>query len=803
MKKEWIYNDNNLDEKSLMICRRSNSDLLKRLLFSRGIKTEDDINEFLNPLQMTLTSPYVFSDMEKAVNRLSEAIDNKETIVIYGDFDADGVTSTAILYKTLKHLNADIHYFIPDREKEGHGFNIKALIELKNKIKPHVIISVDCGISDVEAVNLINSFKFPTDKGFASIDVIITDHHEAPEILPKAYAIINPKAPNALSSDLSAKQIEYLTYLAGCGVAFKVAQALLTKYNKAEFINDILSYVAVGTVADIVPLLGENRFLVTKGLELISQGKHYGLKRLLESAGYDVTKGITSENIAFGVAPRINASGRLETVDSALKVLISDNPQEIEVAILTLNELNKTRQTLCKDIFEQADEMVKKEGNRNPAIILAHPDWHIGIIGIVASQLVEKYYKPVFLMAYNQETKEYRCSARSIEGVPLYDVISANSELLDGFGGHKLAAGLYFTEDKTPFEIVKNALNKTVKEYVSGKELKPFINIDLLLEPQDITVDLVESLSKLEPYGASNPSPVFALSNLTITDKKLMGSDNSHLKLTVSSGGNELTAIWWKHGDVTLEKGDNLDLAFHPQINEFNGNISVQMIVDDVLSDALVYDESTPHSKYQIYDRRCETGNLANINDYLKTSKKYKIGVFAESKSVKDYIKPYDAIMSKTFTRQDVPKSDIVLFFDYPADRQTLDDILEKSQSKILYFMNYEPKIFDEEDFLKTFGGMIKYASNNLNGKIELVRCASALCKSVKVIEMLLNLYEEVGFIKIIDKNSSFYIIEFKLIDDISKVLNNQKYSLIYELMMECEEFQKGLLEDDLEEILI
>jgi single-stranded-DNA-specific exonuclease len=211
---------------------------------------------------------------------------------------------------------------------------------------------------------------------------------------------------------------------------------------------------------------------------------------------------------------------------------------------------------------EKTDEMVKKEGNRNPAIILAHPGWHIGIIGIVASQLVEKYYKPVFLMAYNQETKEYRCSARSIEGVPLYDVISANSELLDGFGGHKLAAGLYFTEDKTPFEIVKNALNKTVKEYVSGKELKPFINIDLLLEPQDITVDLVESLSKLEPYGASNPSPVFALNNLTITDKKLMGSDNSHLKLTVSSGGNELTAIWWKHGDVTLEKGDNLDLAF-------------------------------------------------------------------------------------------------------------------------------------------------------------------------------------------------------------------------------------------------
>jgi single-stranded-DNA-specific exonuclease len=281
-----------------------------------------------------------------------------------------------------------------------------------------------------------------------------------------------------------------------------------------------------------------------------------------------------------------------------------------------------------------------------------------------------------------------------------------------------------------------------------------------------------------------------------------MGSDNSHLKMTVSSDGNDLTAIWWKHGNVTLEKGDNLDLAFHPQINEFNGNISVQLIIDDVHSDVLQDDEPVQKSKYQIFDRRGEGGNLTNINDYLKTSK-YKIGVFAESKSVKDYIKSYDAIISKTFTRQDVPKSDMILFFDYPADRKTLDDILDKAQAKILYFMNYEPKILDEEEFLKIFNGMLKYASNNLNGKIELVRCASALGKSVQVIEMLLDLYEEVGFIKISEKNSTFYIVEFIGIDDFAKILHSKKYSQIYELVMECEEFQKSLLEDDLEEILI
>lgn len=784
MKKDWILESTGSNEKSL----------IKRLLISRGMKTDEEIKEFLNPLEMTITSPDVFTDMQKTIERLSRAIENNETIIIYGDFDADGVTSTSVLYKTLKFLGANVHYFIPDRENEGHGFDKKALIKLMTTVKPKVIISVDCGISDVDAVKFINSFKI--------IDVIITDHHEAPEILPEAYAIINPKAPRALDENLTAKQIEHLTYLAGCGVAFKVAQALLTKYGKVEFVYEILPFVAVGTVADVVPLLGENRYFVTKGLELISRGKHNGLKRLLESAGYDITKGITSENIAFGIAPRINASGRLDTVDAALKVLISENPQEVEMAVTTLNELNKVRQTLCAEIFEQADKMVQKEGNKNPAIVLFSEAWHIGIIGIVASKLVEKYYKPVFLMSYVKEKDQYRCSARSIEGVPLYDVIATNSDLFDGFGGHKLAAGLSFTGEKTPFEIVKKALNETVREYTSTKELKPFIKIDLMVYPKDVTVELVEEISQLEPFGASNPSPIFAMNNLKVTQKRLMGSDNSHLRLNVTSGADEFTAIWWKRGDAGLSSGDSLDIAFHPQINEFNGNVSVQLIIDDVHSDVLKEEEITPQSTYKIYDNRTKTGILPNVNDYIKNSK-LNIKVFAESKYILDTIKTYSEIMSKTFTRQDIPTCDVVMFFDYPADKQTLDLILEKAQPKGVHFMNYEPKILDEQEFLKIFTGMLKFAAHNNGGKVELVRCASFLGKSLKIFEMLLSLYEEVGFIKILEKNSAFYMIEFMGVDDISKVLHSEKYSQIFELIIECEQFQKSLLEDDLGQILI
>ncbi len=773
--KEWIFNKYDGQEKSL----------IKRLLHSRGIVKEEDINEFLNPLEMKLTHPKAFCDMEKCVERLSFAIDNGEKIVIHGDFDADGVTSTSLLYRTFKYLGADVNYFIPDREKEGHGFDTKALVQVMTKIKPKIIISCDCGISDVDAVNFLNSFK---------IDVIITDHHEAPEVLPKAFGIINPKAPNALDENLSAKQIESLASLAGVGVAFKVAQALLEKYNKLEFISDILSYVAVGTVADVVPLMGENRYFVTKGLELISNGKHYGLSRLLESAGY---KGeITSEHIGFGIAPRINASGRLDTVDAALKVLISDNKQEIEMSIQSLNEFNKIRQELCQNTFAEADEMVKAENNKNSAIVLFNKDWHIGIIGIVASMLVEKYYKPTFLMTYSDETKQFRCSARSVEGINLYDAISANSDLFDGFGGHAMAAGLAFSEEKTSFASVKNALCKTIKEMSQGKDLKPFINIDLELTADDIDVDLVEQISKLEPFGACNPSPVFVIKNLKIKEKRLMGENKNHLRLTCQSGTSEFNCIRWKDGDISLVKGDTLDIAFHPQINVYNGNTSVQLIIDDIHSEYLKKEEENL-PKQKLYDHRRKTDILPQVNDYVKNSKQ-NILIFAESKSILDKLKPYTDLYSKSVTRDNLSQCDSLMLFDYPADKETFDKILTKTNPTSIHFMNYDIKYMDEEEFLKTVCGMLKFACHNNAGKVELRRCASFLGKSYNVFELLFSIFDDIGLIKIKERTADYYVIEYIGNVELSQVLHSPKYSILMDMIAECEEFQKTLLDDEL-----
>ena len=781
MQKEWRIKEYNGSEKSL----------IKRLLATRGITSEKDIYEFLHPMEITPSKPENFTDMQKTVERLSKAIDNGENIVIYGDFDADGITSTSLLYKTFKFLGANVNYFIPERGKEGHGLDKTILVKLLTTVKPKVIITVDCGISNLQEINDIRTF---------GVDVIITDHHEAPETLPNAYSIINPKAPNALNENLSVKEIESMTSFAGVGVAFKVAQALLFHYNKTDYIYDLLPFVAIGTVADIVPLVGENRYFVAKGLEIISKGNHYGIKKLFESAGCNVEKGLNSRDIGFGIGPRINASGRLDTVKDAINVLISDNKQEIDASIMSLNQMNKVRQTLSNEVFVQADEMLKKEGNKNPAIILYNPEWHVGIIGIVASKLVEKYYKPAFLMTYSQEKNQFTCSARGIDGISLYDVISENADLLDGFGGHTLAAGFSFSSEKTSFEQVKSALNNSVKQAIEGKELKPFVDIDLEISSNDISTELVDEISEMEPFGESNPNPVFAIKNLKIKEKRLMGENQEHLKLIVQSESNELTCVRWSQGDIAVVAGDIIDVAFYPEINEYRGNTTVQLNIVDIHSEQLK--EEKAETGLKIYDHRKKTDILPLVNDYVKNSK-LNIGIFAESLSIKDSLAPYKALFDNIFTREEIKPCDSLMFFDYPADRETLEQIIHEAKPSAIHFMNYKPKHFDEKDFLTTFIKMLRYAVNKNGGYVDVLRCSSALGKSTETVFALLDLFEDIGFIKILEQDGTNYKINLEEINDLSLILQNEKYNEVKTLVQECEIFQKKLVEDDLNSLAL
>ena len=341
---------------------------------------------------------------------------------------------------------------------------------------------------------------------------------------------------------------------------------------------------------------------------------------------------------------------------------------------------------------------------------------------------------------------------------------------------------------------------RTVKEMTTGKDLKPFLNVDLELTPDDITVDLVEEISKMEPFGASNPSPVFAIKNLKLKQKRLMGENQNHLRLTVQQGANELTCVRWQQGDISLVNGDPLDVAFHPQINEYNGNISVQLVVDDIHSEYLKEEEHESVNKLKIYDHRKKTDILQQVNDYIKNAKQ-NIMVFAENKQILEMLKPFKNISEKAFTRENPQQCSSVMFFDYPADKETFENIIRETSPQSIHLMNYDIKYFDDKEFLKTIAGMLKFAHNNNNGKVELRRCASHLGKSIALVEKILELFEECGFTSIKEKTPAYYVVEFKGIDDIAKVLHNQKYEEILNMAEECELFQKSLLEDDIEEV--
>lgn len=747
---KWIIKSSKDDRKPL----------LDRLLEIRGLTKKTEIEEFLNPLEMKLSDPTAFSDMEKAVERISTAIEKGEKILIYGDFDADGITSTTILLKTLTHLGANVDYFIPDRDADGHGLNKKRLVKLlTQKIK--LVITVDCGISNVDEVAFLKSFK---------VDCILTDHHEAPEVLPEAYAIINPKAPNSLQEVLPLKKIEHLTALAGCGVAFKLAQALLIHYEKTDYIPTLIPFVALGTIADIVPLIGENRYFVQRGLDLISQGKHYGLKRLLEQSGYSL-ENLTSEKIAFTVAPRINACGRLDDVKAALNILISENKQEIEMSIIEVNNFNKVRQDLCQSTFLQACEMLAN--SKDSAIVLFNKDWHIGIIGIVASKLVEKYHKPTFLMTYSEETKSVRCSARSIKGIHLYETISSISELLDGFGGHEMAAGLSFSYETASFEQVKKALIDAVNEVSKNVDLTPTLDIDCELGVEDLDLSLVDEISKLEPFGASNPSPTFCITNAILKKKMLMGSEKNHLKLFVEKDGKEFQCVRWSLGDIALLEKDTLDIAFSPQINEYNGDISLQLLIKDIHSEYLKEEEKEETSDISLHDDRKKKDILNLVEDYCKNPKA-DVLIYAEDKNIIDSLKPYKTISEKISSTNNLHQAKTLMFFDYPTDEEHYKYILEKVFPKRIHFMEYNSSPLKLSDFIKTISGMIKFVCNNKGGEFDISGAASFLSVNNIAITTILDILNENNIIKILESNETQCKIELGSSKDLQSCMTEE-----------------------------
>lgn len=550
--KKWIIRDR-LSKDTVI---HSNK-LISNLLLSRGITTRESVNDFLNPDLGRLHNPFLMKDMERAVERIDAAIKKREKVVIYGDYDVDGITSTSILYRAFKKLGVDISYYIPDRMNEGYGLNLNAVDYLKS-IASNLIITVDTGISAIKEVEYVKSL---------GMDIIVTDHHECKEVIPDTI-VINPKRKDCTYPCKS---------LAGCGIAFKLVQALWIYYGLSGF-EDSLDIAAIGTIADVVELKDENRIIVKHGLDRVAVSEKCGIKALKAVAG--IGDNISSYGVAFQIAPRINAVGRLSDAKIAVELFTtSDYDKALQIAKY-LDQENKNRQRIEEEILSEAMDKISMEVDlkSDRVIVLSSSKWHIGVIGIVASRLVERYNRPVILIG--EEDNLGRGSGRSIAGFNLFENLSQLSDFLVKFGGHELAAGLTIEIDY--IEEFRKRLNELAAK-VPAEVFAQKLYIDMEVTSEEATLGTAEILKLFEPYGAGNPSPVFSMEELSVVYKRGVGNNEQHLKMSLEKDECRYDAIMFNGSKEFLDKEWNyIDIVFNMDINEWNNNKNLQFLIKDM-----------------------------------------------------------------------------------------------------------------------------------------------------------------------------------------------------------------------------
>ena len=526
------------------------------LLVSRGITDDSEIFDFFSK-ECRLSSPFEIKDMDKAVERIRRAIERKEKILIYGDYDADGVTSTALLYLYLKSENADVSTYIPDRNSEGYGLNLDAVKEISEKgIK--LIITVDNGISAFSEAEYISAL---------GMDLVITDHHKASQNIPQAVAVVDPHRYDCPSS---------FKLWAGVGVAFKLVCALSDKTTE-ELLDLYSDLVTIGTIGDIVSLTGENRAIVKHGLKLLNNTHRPGIKALKKISCVD-GKEINASTVAYSLVPRINAIGRITTAEEAFRLLVSESDSKAMPYAQMVDSSNVTRQDIEKLISGEAEVQIRNNPDmlHDRVLIFSGKDWHGGVIGIVAARLTQKYGKPCLVITDNG--KEAKGSGRSIEGFSLYDAISSASHLLNHFGGHTLAAGFGMDSENLP------AFKKAVQDYAKTVDM-PFATVDLdcRLKPEFISADVLDVISQLEPFGAGNPQPLFGLFGMTLSSVQPIGG-GKHIRLSLKRGNATVTALYFgvTVNDFPYNEGDIVDLAVRLEKNEYMGQVKVSVYVKDI-----------------------------------------------------------------------------------------------------------------------------------------------------------------------------------------------------------------------------
>ncbi len=557
----WVYSGSiNFSPETIHFADKIRKNpVIAALLAARGVNSVEEFEKFNNKSPADLHSPYLMKDMERAVERINLALESGETITVYGDYDVDGITSVSMLVSYLRKKGADVNYYIPDRLDEGYGINPAALCSLFEE-GTTLLITVDTGITATEEIETAK---------YMGMDVIVTDHHRCKEEVPDCCAVINPAQPDC---NYPFKK------LAGVGVVFKLICAL--EKDAKKVLDEYGDILALGTVADVVELTGENRTIVDYGLKIFRNTKNTGLLSLINVMGINIET-ISVTSIGFSIAPKINAAGRIGDASLGVKLLLSSSSQEAEEISELLLEENKNRQELERHIYEEAQDIVSKNPDykSKPVLVIWGEGWHHGVIGIVASKISEKYSKPCILITIDGDMA--KGSGRSVEGFNLFEALQNCSDIFVKFGGHALAAGLTLRRENLP--LLDEELNKYAATSLKKTGQKPVLNIDFELPVRYINITLPTELELLEPCGTGNPAPVFSVSGCKIVNTRML-SDGKHLRLTLEKEGKIINAIGFGMGSDynLLIPGDHIDISGNVNLNTWNGNTQLQFIVTDM-----------------------------------------------------------------------------------------------------------------------------------------------------------------------------------------------------------------------------
>ena len=693
------------------------STIAAKILIARGCETVEQAAPLLKVDASQYHDPFLMAGMEEAVARIEQALDNGQKILIYGDYDADGITSTTVMLNVLLDLGADVDFVIPNRFKHGYGPN-EELFRQAHADGVELIITVDNGISGIEQVKLAREL---------GMEVIITDHHEAGDTLPDANVIVHPRVPEGHYP---------FGELAGVGVAFKLAHALY-----GELPDHLFEYVAIGTIADLVPLVGENRYLVQRGLKALQQSYNPWVPALCEAAGAN-QKDINEETVGFYFGPRLNAIGRLGDAQPGVHFLMSESQPDANKLAKQLNDKNTERKKIVEDIADEAIAMIEStpELKESLVLVVAGEGWNPGVVGIVASRLVEKYYRPTIVLSLDREKRTAKGSARSIEGFHLYNELAKNRDILPHFGGHPMAAGMTL-----PLEYVdelRTRLHKQATECLTEDQLIQKLHIDVPIELNEISVEAIEEIRQLAPFGTEFPKPNFAIQNVKVKSMRKIGSAENHLKMELEDAYGSLDAIGFGKGYLfdEISYGIDLSLVGDLQINEWQGNKKPQFMIQDV-----------GVGEWQLYDYRGKS-QIANWLSKIPVEQTEFIAFSEQTKQEYTQAIPKEIFHVTEQVDYTQLQRNIVLL-DLPENVLLLENLLRMANIERIYahfhtknsaYMNGMPS---RDHFKWYYGFLKKRPTFNLNQHIQ--QLSQHIGLNIEVIKFMTKVFFELGFVTI------------------------------------------------------